>query len=67
MALAEECCIFFAREHWQANVEIGITKKPGRRFQMLLSAEVVGYDPHPIDQGPHRGVVAIWGAQAAGL
>jgi len=26
MALLPECDIFFARESWQANVEIGITK-----------------------------------------
>ncbi len=50
-ALVEECCIFFAREYWQANAEIGV-KKPGRRFQMLLSAEVVSYDRHPSIKAP---------------
>jgi len=65
MALVEERCIFFAREHWQANVEIGITKKRGRRFQRLLGAELVGYDPHPSRQS--RCSFRFGGAQAAGL
>jgi hypothetical protein len=52
MALVEEYCIFFAREQWQANVEIGVTKSRAAVSKAYLGAEVVGYDPHPSIKAP---------------
>jgi hypothetical protein len=46
VALLAERQIFFAREFWQANVEIGMTKGPGRRFPNLLGAVTVIFRNH---------------------